>query len=362
VSVEIAYYITAHGYGHGVRSGDIIRALNRLHPEVAVHVVSELPPSFLRNRIGSDEIPVRAASFDIGMVQLDSIRADVSATLEKATALYDARERLVDGEVAFLKGRDIRLVVADIPSIPLEAAARAGVARIAVGNFSWDWIYSEFLADNSQWENIVEMFRSQYAKTDLLLRLPFHDEMTAFPRKEDIPPVASPGTPCRGKIAHLTGCDSAKKWVLLSFTTLDWNEEALARVERMTDYEFLTVLPLRWNRGNLHAVSREAVSFPDVLASVDTVVSKPGFGILSDCIVNRKPLVYAERTNFWEYPILEAAIRRYLKHVHIPADDLYRGDLAKSLRAVEIAPEPEESLPTGGAEIAAQRIYEFLDF
>ena len=357
---EITYYITAHGYGHGVRSCDIIRTLNRLCPETSVLVVSDLPAPFLHNRIGSNNIPVQARSFDLGMVQLDSIRVDVAATLERAIALYEERERLIHEETAFLKERGIRLVVADIPAIPLAAAARAGIAGIAVGNFSWDWIYSEFLIGNSRWEPVVEMFRSQYAQADLLSRLPFHDEMTAFSRREDIPPVASPGKSRREEIARLTGCDLSKKWILLSFTTLDWNAEALRRVEKMTDCEFLTVLPLRWDRRNIHAVSREEVSFSDVVATVDAVISKPGFGILSDCIVNHKPLIYAERTNFREYPILEAAIHRYLKHVHIPAHDLYRGNIEESIHAVELAAEPLENLSAGGAEIAARRIHDFL--
>ena len=349
----IAYYITAHCYGHGVRSADIIRTINILYPEIDVHIVTGLPKSFLWSRIGTDKNSIRVRDFDIGMVQIDSIRNDVAATLDRALALYASRERLLADETAFLKEAGINLVVADIPSIPLEAAARAGIPGVAVGNFSWDWIYSEFIACDCRWLPVIEMFRAQYARADLLLRLPFHDEMSAFSRKEDIPLVARPGTPCRDKLARLTDSDPEKKWVMLSFTTLDLSDEALAFIERIEDCEFLTVLPLEWRRRNIHAVAREQASFSDVLASVDVVISKPGFGILSDCVVNNKPLIYAERTNFREYPVLEASIRKYLKHVHISTEDLYRGDLADSLRAVETATEPAENLPIGGDEIAA---------
>ena len=356
MNAAIAYYITAHGYGHGVRSTDIIRAINRLYPEINVHIITGLPAPFLRSRLGADNISIRVRDFDIGMVQLDSIRVDVAATLDRALELYAARERLLAEEIVFLEETGINMVVTDIPSLPLEAAAQAGIPRAAVGNFSWDWIYSEFLTEDARWLPIVEMFREQYSRSDLLLRLPFHDEMTAFPVKEDIPLVAHPGNPCRDRIARLTGCDPEKKWVLLSFTTLDLSEEALARIERIKDREFLTVLPLQWRRSNIHAVEREQASFSDVLASVDAVISKPGFGILSDCVVNHKPLIYADRTNFREYPVLEESIRKYLKHVHISTEDLYRGDIESSLRAVETAAEPLLSLPAGGDEIAARHI------
>jgi hypothetical protein len=57
---SIAYYVSAHGCGHGVRSCDIIRCLNRLYPQSAVHIVSNLPPDFLCSHLGSRRNPIRA--------------------------------------------------------------------------------------------------------------------------------------------------------------------------------------------------------------------------------------------------------------------------------------------------------------
>jgi hypothetical protein len=356
---SIAYYVSAHGYGHGVRSCNIIRAINKLYPDLAVHIVSSLPPSFLSSHIGSDRNPVRADSFDAGMVQLDSIRVDVNASLTKVTQLYSRREELVAGESEWLRENRISMIVVDIPAIPIEAAALLDIPRLAVGNFSWDWIYSEFLARDIRWNPIVGIFQEEYAKTDLLLRLPFCDAMSAFPRIEDIPLVASPGKARREEIARFTGSDPNKKWILLSFTTLEWNDQALANVENIRDYEFFTILPLFWVRSNIHSLSREQASFSDTIASVDAVVSKPGFGILSDCIVNNKPLIYADRQDFLEYAILETAIRKHLKYIHIPAEDLYRGDLRKSLDHIWVSPDPESTLPHGGDHTAAHRIAQF---
>jgi hypothetical protein len=360
INRSIAYYITSHGYGHGVRSCNIIRAINELYPDLMVHVVSELPAAFLSNQIGSTKNRIRAKSFDIGMVQLDSIRVDVDATLEKAERLCSQRNELVRAEAGFIKESGINLIVADIPGLPLEAAALAGIPRVAVGNFGWDWIYSDFVPRNSRWQPIVDMYREQYGKADLLLRLPFCEEMNAFSRIEDIPLVARPGHSQRQVLSALTGCDPAKKWILLSFTTLDWSREALMCVESIREYEFFTVLPLQWKAENIYALSREQITFSDVIASVDAVISKPGFGILSDCVVNNRPLIYADRSDFLEYPMLEASIKKHLKHVHIPATKLYLGDLQESLDKVWTSPEPALKLQRGGDQIAAQRIAGFL--
>jgi hypothetical protein len=357
---SIAYYVTSHGYGHGVRSCSIIRAIKEMYPHLTVHVVTELPTPFLSNQIGPVGSPIRAASLDIGMVQLDSIRVDVEATLRKAEQLRFKRKELVETEVDFIRQTEVNLIVVDIPGLPLEAAALAGIPGVAVGNFGWDWIYTDFLRQNPRWQPIADMFREQYAKADLLLRLPFCEEMSAFPRIEDIPLVANPGRARRQEISALTGCDPNKKWILLSFTTLDWGTEALRCVEDIREYEFLTVLPLKWETSHIHPLSREQITFSDGIASADAVISKPGFGILSDCIVNNKPLIYADRVDFLEYPILEASIKKYLKNVFIPSTKLYAGDLRESLDRIWKCPEPPLKLERGGDRIAARRIAGFL--
>ena len=356
---HIAYYISSHGYGHGVRSCDIICALNRLYPDVSVTMTTDMPASFLRNRLGTDRNAIRSGSFDVGMVQLDSIRVDVPATLKKVLALYARKSEWIESEMAFLRENGISLVVVDIPAIPVEAAKKLGLPVVAVGNFGWDWIYSEFAETDPVWRALIREFEQGYGKVDLLLRLPFAEPMKAFPKIEDVPLVATPGWSRREELVKLTGCDPKKKWVLLSFTSLDWDDGALSTAEALSAYEFFTVKPLEWRRKNIHAIDRNRIPFSDVLASVDVVISKPGFGLMSECVVNRKPLIYADRADFREYHVLVNGIRRYLKNVHIPSELLYRGKISDALRAIWNQSEPKETIAAGGDETVARWISDF---
>ena len=359
--MHIAYYITAHGYGHGVRSCDVLGTLLARHPRVRVTVTTDLPGDFLRSRLpeADGRLSIRPGAFDVGMVQKDSIRVDVEATLAEALELVEERGRLVDYEAEFLRGEGADLVVADIPSIPIESAAEAGIPAVAMGNFSWDWIYGPFVERDSRWGDVIRMFAEGYRQARVLLKLPFSPEMRVFPKRVELPLLAKPGRDRRGELARMTGADAGKRWALLSFTTLGWDEAALRGVEGLGGWEFFTVKPLEWpGRERLHAVDRHAVGFSDVLASVDVVVSKPGYGILSDCVANGKPLVYAEREDFIEYPLLERELRRYVRNVHLPAVDLYAGRLGEALEAVDAAPAPAERLAGGGAERAADNLAE----
>lgn len=358
---HIVYYITAHGYGHGVRSCDILGALLTGHPGVQVTVTTDLPESFLRSRlpIADGRLVVRPGAFDVGMVQKDSIRVDVAATLIEALKRVAERSRLVEQEAEMLRRGGADLVVVDIPSIPIQAAAAAGIPAVAIGNFSWDWIYAPFMTGDSRWRPVIQMFEEGYRQAELLLKLPFSPAMPVFPKHVDLPLLAKPGRVRREELAQLTGADPRKRWVLLSFTTLDWDEAALGEVERLCDFEFFTVRPLDWSgRKNIHSIDRMKIGFSDVLASADVAVTKPGYGILSDCVANAKPIVYAEREDFIEYPLLERELKRYLKNVHIPATDLYAGRLGPALAAAGIAPEPSETLAGGGSEKAAALLME----
>ena len=361
----IAYYITAHGYGHGARSCDVLRALHRLAPKQPVIVTTDLPRDFLGSRLNEcTNLTFRTGAFDVGLVQKDSIRSDLFQTLEKLEELNSNWEKLIAQERLFLQNENIGLVAADIPAIPLAAAQRTGLPNIAIGNFSWDWIYEDFAKNDLHWEYFVEKFREVYAQTDLLLRLPFAPPMEQFPKRKDIPLLAAPGRPRREEIRNLKPETRNSKlpkpdkpWVLLSFTSLDLDFQALENIRGLSgDYEFFCVEPLHYEGSCIHSVSRSSVSFADILASCDIVISKPGFGLVSECIVNNKPLIYSDRDNFAEYPYLVEGIGKYLKNAHIPSADLYAGELRSSLEAIQSAPSPEGFIRRSGAEMIAEEL------
>ncbi len=355
----LVYYVTAHGHGHAARSCDILRAVHRLRPSLPLRIVSGVDASFLRSRLpaGAD-LRIRPGVFDAGLVQRDSVRSDPAATRAALRTLCARWPALVEAERAFLRETGPAVTACDIPGIPLEAAAAEGLPRVAVGNFSWNWIYRSDPAAGPEGREAAARYEAAYARADLLLRLPFHEPMDAFPRKRDVPVVAEPGRPRRGELAARLGLPAAATWVLLSFSSLAWDREALRAAARTEGCVFLSVRPLAWRAPRFFAVDRRDVPFADVLASCDAVVSKPGFGIVSECAVNRKPMVYVERDDFAEAAVLETAIRRHLRHARLTQARLYAGDLGAALAAALASPEPAERVPAGGAEQAARCLLE----
>lgn len=353
----LATYITAHGLGHAARTCDVLAALRLQAPELPITVVSDLPKWFLDSRLPG--VPQRRASLDVGMVQRDAVAVDLEATLERVRGLCEGWSRTVADERDWLSQNGVRLVLSDIPAIPLQAAAESSIANAALGNFSWDWIYSAFQDQDPVWARAVTLFRKAYGQCDRLLRYPFHGPMEAFVEVEEIPLVVAPGVDRKSELAEHLGADVEKPWLLFVFANLEFSGAGVERLAGFEEVQFLTTGELNWEGPNVFRLQPAQHCFADLVASAEAVVTKPGFGILSDCVANSTPLVYVEREHFLESLVMEEATRRHTSCFHLPLAELYEGRLEPVLEALGAGlAAPLEPVGFDGAEVVAARLLE----
>jgi hypothetical protein len=85
-------------------------------------------------------------------------------------------------------------------------------------------------------------------------------------------------------------------------------------------------------------------------------VTKPGYGIVADCLANRVAILFTDRGPFREYDVLAEALPRLGKARYIPRLELLRGCLGPHLRAVLELPATWTDQPMDGAQVAADRV------
>uniref|UniRef100_A0A8R7QQI6 L-arabinokinase n=1 Tax=Triticum urartu TaxID=4572 RepID=A0A8R7QQI6_TRIUA len=139
-----AYYITGHGFGHATRALEVVRHLIGAGHEV--HVVTAAPEFVFTTEIDSPSLHIRRVLLDCGAVQADALTVDRLASLEKyhQTAVVP-REAILRTEVEWLHSIKADLVVSDVVPVACRAAADAGIRSVCVTNFSWDFIYAEYV-------------------------------------------------------------------------------------------------------------------------------------------------------------------------------------------------------------------------
>jgi hypothetical protein len=150
----------------------------------------------------------------------------------------------VRDEAAVIRQLGATLVVGDIPPLAFAAAHEASVPSVALGNFTWDWIYSHYPQFESLSPDVIATIRRAYALASQALRLPFHGGFEPMaPVTRDIPLVTRRARHSRDHVRRILAVDDGRPVVLASFGGhgLDLPYSAIAELGRfwlvLTDYE-----------------------------------------------------------------------------------------------------------------------------
>jgi len=354
-----AFYITGHGFGHATRTAAVASALAQRTPGLKISLISTVPEWLFRVNLPCD-FHLRPRALDIGVIQLDSIRLDPVATLEAYARLLAGQPAVVRDEAETLRRQGVNLVVADIPPAAFLVAQHAGVPAIGISNFTWDWIYADYVRAHPEHGPILDQIRMAYARADLFLRLPFHGDCGAFKVIRDIPMIARRARQPRSEVRRRLGLHGSHPLVLLSFGGFEIQGINFDRVESLSEYRFLTTQPMPRPLRNVRVVSLNGFMYEDLIALADAVITKPGYGIVSDCLANRTPVLYTARGQFAEYGALVAGLKRLGVAGFISNEDLLSGNWQGSLDALLSLPRTWSDVPTNGAEVAAGILREYL--
>jgi L-arabinokinase len=309
---------------------------------------------------------------DPGVVQHDSLSLDAAETIRRADAYVRALPAAAADEAAYLRGLDAAFVVADIPPLGLEAARLAGVPAIAVGNFTWDWIFRDYPGGAAAAEAIGEVYR----RARRALRLPLHGGFETFAEVIDLPFIARTARHQPADTRARLGLPDGRL-ALVSFGGYGVSGIDLEALSRTSGWTLLVSASVPFGpdclplgrvaaRGALHPLDEPAMyakglRYEDVVAAVDVVVTKPGYGIISECVANDTALLYTDRGHFIEYDVLVREMPRHLRCAYLPQAEMLRGDWQAALDGLLQAPCPVSPLGTDGAAVAADWILEQLD-
>jgi hypothetical protein len=356
----LAVYVSGHGYGHSTRTAEVLRAVRERAPGLPIAVVTSAP-AFLFEGVVPPPLEVRRVECDVGLAQKDALVIDEEGTVAAWRRFVAGWPGLVESEAAWLRSSGAGLVVGDIPPLAFAAAAEAGIPAVGVSNFSWDWIYGHLATRVPGLAEASAHARAAYATADLLLRLPFAGDLSAFRRVEDVPLVVRRPPVAKQEARRRLDLDG-RPAVLLSFGGLGLPGLQPAAFGALPGYQLLLtgragVGPIPSNLRCLDGDGLAAIglSYPDVVGAVDVVVTKPGYGIVTDCIGAGTRLVYTDRGDFPEYPVMVAEMPRSLPCVFVSNDELLEGRLGRALEAVLGRPFPDPPR-TDGAAVAAEKL------
>ncbi len=366
---SLVFYISAHGFGHATREVEVINtlepALRALGLDHRLIVRTAADPWLLDRtlRVPVERLP---APVDAGIVQIDGLHLDEDATFREARAFYATFNARARDEAELLHALKAQLVVSDIAPLGFEAAHRAKVPSLGIGNFTWDWILEGYPEHAVHAGMVISTIRVANRKATLALRLPLHGGFETCPAIEDIPFIARHATRGRDDVRRAFGIPLDQPAVLASFGAYGVERLADGGPDCLPDWTVVvsdrTTSDRRANgivRLSEDRVYERDIRYEDLVGAVDAVLTKPGYGIVSECIANDTALVYTSRGRFAEYDVFVREMPQYLRCAFLTNEDVAAGRWRAALEAA-ISQPARPRVRTNGADVAVAQILQHL--
>ena len=347
--------ISGHGYGHAAQVVPVLNALGTLVPGATAILRTTVPASFFRDRltIPWDHQPVQQ---DVGCIQDGPLTIDVDATWAAHHRFHETWEARLSNEVTAMQAASPALIIADTPYLAIKAGSRAQLPTVALASFTWDLVLNEYChASDSSHQQLIQHIRESYAKADMALRITPAPRIDAFQNICDIGPIASPASPERDRLASALVLRPDERTVLVGFGGIPLTSLPLEQMQQLRQYRFLIDGPVPPGYPRIHSTEILPFSFKTLLASVDVIMTKPGYGTLVEAVALQQPVVYVRRYNFADEPPLVDYLHRYGRGVELSIDDFTQGrwEPAISKAIATLSPQTPPPPATGAMQAAS---------
>lgn len=352
--------ISAHGYGHLAQAAPVLNRLAELLPGLRLTLRSALPAKILRQRIHARFTHLPAAS-DCGYAMIDALTIDLAATAKAYRAAHADFPARVAAEARWLRQLKPNAVFSDVAYLPLAGAAQAGIPAVALCSLNWADLFEHFFG-GEPWAGPIHVEMLTAYRTATFLRTTPAMPMPLLTRQIEIGAIATLGRERRKALQAKVGAGDTARFVLVGLGGIP------ARLP-IEDWPMLAdtfwLLPRAWlgdrrpARADFHAIESFGWPFPDLLRSVDAVVTKPGYGTFAEAVRNGTAVIFQRRDDWPEQDCLIDWLRTYGRAAEISAAQLAAGDLGAALDVcLQLAVPPAPTFD--GTERAAQYLAALL--
>lgn len=343
--------ITAHGWGHLSQTVPIIRELQQLRPSLELVVRSAIDTSVIAGRLGGIA-EYYTSDTDFGLEMESPFEVNRLATFLRYQALHKRFNESVDRVASIIRSERCDAVLANVGYVAVAAAHRAGVPAVACSSLNWADLFEAYCGDLPGGEEILAEIQSAYRMADLFIRLAPGMPMRGFETHHIRQPIASIGGGKRQDLISALGVPDASTVILCAFGGMLPVEPPPFVVRP----DGLAVLgPVAWSAYGVTPVDQLPLSYGEILASVDAVVAKPGYGIVAELGCTATPAIMISRGDWPEEPYLLNWLSDHGRHRAVDDQNSLSAEAVKRLLA-ECATAACHPAKPGGEQQVAQAL------
>jgi hypothetical protein len=352
--------ISGHGYGHAAQTVTVLNALARAVPGLTILLRSQVPREFFEGRL-TLPFELSRARQDIGCVQDGPLYIDAPATWLEHLRFHSAWEKRVLAEVCAMKRRAPDLVLSNISYLAIVAGHEARLPTVALGSLTWDQVLAELAgARRPKHRELIRRIRKSYRLANLMIRVHPAIPLKAFHRVRNVSAVVEKVGSRRSMLRAVLRAGRDEALVLVAFGGIRLAGLPFSEMQTMHGYRFIVDAPVPQDSTTIHAVSSVPFSFSELFASVDIILTKPGYSTVVQAVAFRKSVVYVRRYNFVDEPVLVAYLHRYGRGLELSVEDFTGGRWRAALDEAQSLPQSAALPRLSGASEAARVLAAYL--
>lgn len=324
--------ISSHGYGHVSQTAPVVNELARRIPDLKVTLRTGAPPTLLAQRFQCEFLHI-PLTLDFGMKMVSAIEVQVEASHAAYNAWHTGWDDRVAHEARAIRELSPDLLLANVPYLSLAAAKVAGVRAVAMCSLNWADIYRHYCRGLVGSDVIHRQMLDAYGQTEAFLRIQPAMPMSDLPNLHSIACIATPGRALRAELARRLQLERGERCVLVAMGGMEFRLP-MERWPRLSGVRWL--VPAAWGveRSDTIAFDTLEMSFSDLLASCDAVLTKPGYGTFAEAACVGVPVLYAARRDWPESPYLVEWLERHVPCLEVEHAHLQNGALTDQLHTL----------------------------
>ncbi len=350
--------ISAHGYGHIAQTAPVVNELARRFPGLRITLRSAATTTYLQQRFTCPFQHIQTA-LDFGMAMFNAVEVDVPRSLAAYREYHRDWETKVAQAADEMCALQPDLLFANVPYVSLAAAQAAGIPSVAMCCLNWADIFRHYAPHDAGSQSIHAQMMEAYNGAQIFLKVQPTMPMPGLHNALEIAPIAQLGSKNNAGVLRSLplppgegwGGGSTQKLILVAMGGIDYRLP-MENWPRINGVSWL--IPQAWNiqREDMVALESLGMSFSDVLASADAVLTKPGYGTFAEAAAAGVPVLYVSRGEWPEQPYLVQWLQQNGVCREVGIEQLRTGDLSIALEQLWGQAKPELPLANGAVEAA----------
>ena len=292
----IAFFISDHGFGHDSRNIPIIRYILEATKDIRIIIkTGKNQGQFIRDLVGdfNGRVTYFFEAMDMGLVlKENSLDVDSEKLEEKVQDYISSFEEKVSKENEFLHYNNVNLIVSDIVPWIFKCANELSIPSILISNFTWVEIYKEYLSNE-----ICDKYIDCYKLADKALFYELYmEEMKDYIKNYEKVSLCS-------RDVDLEKADKIKRSFKRPIVYISVGRAVALKDEvdvSSLNYDFIVTDGIRLSGDNVHYLDKETPNTQDYLIASDFIITKAGFGTISEALLGKKKIAVLSRDNVAE--------------------------------------------------------------